>query len=152
VDTSTAIYYTLSTIAQTLAGARAGRHGGRRRLQGVEDIIGAGDAFLHTWEGGVPHAETWPLLLKRGPSALRERLRSHGDPLGQVENWQMCAGAYKVWHFRAVPRPRLHGRGHRDLFRRAARHIADRDLGLSHARGPWLARVVGRPGGRERSQ
>jgi len=95
----TALYYTLSTIAQTLAGALAVLVAVVLfRLQGIEDLIGRGQALLQ--RRPTPYAESWPILLDQGWQALAEFMKSRGDPLQEVE-LSACKGAHSAWRFRS---------------------------------------------------
>jgi hypothetical protein len=70
----TALYYTLSTIAQTLAGALAVMVAFvLLRLKDLEDNVGSGQAVLVSKSGTVPFAESWPLGVIRtaGPGLSR---------------------------------------------------------------------------------
>jgi hypothetical protein len=68
-----ALYYTLSTVSQTLAGALAVMVAFvLLRLPGIDSAIRSGRHWLHQrGEHGWPFEQSWPLLLARGWEGLR---------------------------------------------------------------------------------
>jgi len=97
----TALYYTLSTIAQTLAGALAVLVAVVVfRLAALDKTLDAGRDVLRGLPG-IPYEETWPVLRDRGYPALEALLASppfnvHIGSTGGRE----CANAhdaYKTW-------------------------------------------------------
>jgi hypothetical protein len=99
----TALYYTLSTIAQTLAGALAVMVAFVLfRLAGIEEVIGVGLEPLKARERKVPYSETAPILKKQGWEALRKLLIESGDELAtDTLAPRILAAAHLAWTFRA---------------------------------------------------
>jgi len=96
------LYYTLSTIAQTLAGALAVMVAFVVfRLPAIEDVIGAALKRLKEPERKAPYKETAAVLKKRGWAALEELLRKYDDELADETGVQRTfESAYKAWRFR----------------------------------------------------
>ncbi len=91
-----ALYYTLSTIAQTLAGALAVLVAiVLFRLQRLEDLISKGQALLQS--KSTPYAESWPILRDQGWAAVSDFMTSKGDdPLRERGARQISEGAYQT--------------------------------------------------------
>jgi len=98
-----ALYYTLSTIAQTLAGALAVMVAFVLfRLGGIEEVIGVGLNVLKARERKALYAETAPILKKQGWEALRKLLVERDDELaGDTDAPRIFRAAHVAWRFRA---------------------------------------------------
>jgi len=98
----TALYYTLSTIAQTLAGALAVLVAFTLfRLPGIEEVIGRGQALLRQHRA-VPYNVSWPIVRDQGWEAFAKSMTKEEDFLtGNAEAQQILHGAQYAWRYRS---------------------------------------------------